>query len=413
MKNTLMKKTIIALLAVLMTLVMLTGAAIAAEADKTADALKIAEVPERKIVLDGVSANFSNVPLAIDGRTMLPLRELVTALGVPNDDEHIIYKRVSKDEQYVSVIYGQTRIDLTIGEPAAYVDGKRLTLDAPPVIYKNSTYIPLRFVAEALGKKVVWVGETKTVLIVDQESYDAISGIMRRFAEAKAGVSRYRMEIDIASVITRGESKADVSIKENTFVDRVSELIYKETQLDIFGIEMEAKAYYKDNIAYSSDPLTGQWKKRAYTPEEFSQLFETMSDVVRSEEDERLNASLRIEESENEDELVLIGSIDFTGQLAEAYRQQSELLGAGTFELPETGVFTLRLVFDRETYMLRSYTAEASVEGQGPDVNTSVDVSLSIVYSDIDGDFEISVPENVIENAVEDDPEASGAASGF
>jgi hypothetical protein len=138
-----------------------------------------------------------------------------------------------------------------------------------------------------------------------------------------------------------------------------------------------------------------------------------MSDVVRSEEDERLNASLRIEESENEDELVLIGSIDFTGQLAEAYRQQSELLGAGTFELPETGVFTLRLVFDRETYMLRSYTAEASVEGQGPDVNTSVDVSLSIVYSDIDGDFEISVPENVIENAVEDDPEASGAASGF
>lgn len=173
MKKSKMKKLIITLVVALVTFSVLSGAVFAAESPT------ITEVPGRKIILEGSPLELKNVPIAIGGRTMLPLRELVVALGVPNDDEHIIYKRVSKDEQYVAVIYEQTKIEMTIGKPEAYINGERLELDAAPVIYKNSTYIPLRFVAEALEKKVVWVGESNTVLIIDQENYENISEIMK------------------------------------------------------------------------------------------------------------------------------------------------------------------------------------------------------------------------------------------
>lgn len=50
-------------------------------------------------------------------------------------------------------------ITLTVGKEVATVDGKEVKIDAPPVVLPpGRTMVPVRFIAEAMGAKVYWVG---------------------------------------------------------------------------------------------------------------------------------------------------------------------------------------------------------------------------------------------------------------
>lgn len=398
MKKSKMKKLIITLVVALVTFSVLSGAVFAAESPT------ITEVPGRKIILEGSPLELKNVPIAIGGRTMLPLRELVVALGVPNDDEHIIYKRVSKDEQYVAVIYEQTKIEMTIGKPEAYINGERLELDAAPVIYKNSTYIPLRFVAEALEKKVVWVGESNTVLIIDQENYENISEIMKKSAEAGKNIVRNRMDMDVDMEISSGGLGLLMGVEVDALVDREAKTMYVKSAASMLGIEAVTEIYLSDNTLYQSDPLTGAWTKVVYTPEEYEMIFENQVSQYQLEEDDKLLACLRLEESENEDELVLIGKTNYISSFIDAFTQQSDAMGMGQSEAPEFDEFLLRIVLDSDTYALKRFTMEVSADNAKDGETAAMSITADVVYSDIDGDFEITVPEDVVKNAVESEP---------
>jgi len=407
------KKLIIALIAGLTAFMMLAGAVSAA--DTTTGTPPIVEVPDRKFILEGVPITFKNAPAAIGGRTMLPLRELVVALGVPNDDDHIIYKRVPNGEQYIAVMYGETRIELTIGKAEAYINGEKLTLDTAPVIYKNSTYIPLRFVAEALGKKVVWVGQTNTVLIVDKETFDAVREVFIRSNEAGKNVTKNRMKINVDGDITVGTIESSLKMNLDTAVDRESKAIYVRSVFEILGFNMIQESYYKDNVYYTSDILNGGWKKKTYTPEEYDLIFESNSEAVRMEDDETLLACLKIGESENEDELVLVGNTNFMDIFTESYMQQAGSLGLDQ-NITQPEWYSVKFVFDKDTYMLKTLLMGMYGEREENGVLTTIDMKVTTEYSDFNGDFEITVPEEVAKNAVEDDsigPGASGASYSF
>lgn len=61
---------------------------------------------------------------------------------------------------------GDTRqIKLKIDSNRALVDGKEIILDTEPIIYKNRTLVPIRFIAEALGCNVKWLENTREVII--------------------------------------------------------------------------------------------------------------------------------------------------------------------------------------------------------------------------------------------------------
>lgn len=51
-------------------------------------------------------------------------------------------------------------------EVAVMIDGKKLSLDVPPVIVGGRTLVPLRAIFEALGADVTWIGEKQTVVAV-------------------------------------------------------------------------------------------------------------------------------------------------------------------------------------------------------------------------------------------------------
>ena len=57
-------------------------------------------------------------------------------------------------------------IEMTIGSKIIKVDGVARTIDAAPQIKWDRTFVPIRFVIEALGGTIEWNNKTRTVTIV-------------------------------------------------------------------------------------------------------------------------------------------------------------------------------------------------------------------------------------------------------
>ena len=103
-------------------------------------------------------ATVSDVPpVIVKDRTMLPARFVLEALGATVS--------WNASERKVTILYGEKGIELYIDSTTAYMDGTAAELDAAPFIREDRTYLPLRFIAEALGADVSWVAKTKTIVI--------------------------------------------------------------------------------------------------------------------------------------------------------------------------------------------------------------------------------------------------------
>ena len=67
------------------------------------------------------------------------------------------------------------RIEFIIGDSVYTADGKTFSFAAKPYIKSGRTYLPVRFVAEALGAAVKWDAETSTATITSEEAVITIS----------------------------------------------------------------------------------------------------------------------------------------------------------------------------------------------------------------------------------------------
>ena len=76
---------------------------------------------------------------------------------------HTIYAEFEKE-------YSTTYITLTIGSKSATVNGISCTLDVPATIIESRTYVPLRFIAEQMGCTVNWSNSDKKITVVNGES---------------------------------------------------------------------------------------------------------------------------------------------------------------------------------------------------------------------------------------------------
>ena len=105
--------------------------------------ISLAEIPP-SIFINGKLLYCQNPPVIEADRVLVPLRAIFEALN----------QRVSWNMNDQSITSGN--IWLQIGNPVAKVGDKQITLDVPAAIINERTYVPLRFVAESLGKKVTW-----------------------------------------------------------------------------------------------------------------------------------------------------------------------------------------------------------------------------------------------------------------
>ena len=96
-------------------------------------------------------------PLIVSGRTILPIRAVIEALGGTVD--------WIGAEQKVTVTLKDKKVELWIGKKTILVNGVSKTMDVVPQIIKGRTMLPVRFVAENLGAGVQWDGKTQEAYI--------------------------------------------------------------------------------------------------------------------------------------------------------------------------------------------------------------------------------------------------------
>ncbi|MHB8997109.1 MAG: copper amine oxidase N-terminal domain-containing protein [Armatimonadota bacterium] len=108
-----------------------------------------------QVELNGRPVALSVDPIQVVNRTMVPMRSIFEALGAS--------VQWTSSTQTVLAVRDATRVQLTIGELAAMVNGQYVALDVPAMIYRGSTMVPLRFVSESLGADVRWNEATQTV----------------------------------------------------------------------------------------------------------------------------------------------------------------------------------------------------------------------------------------------------------
>ncbi|MBA1334024.1 MAG: hypothetical protein HPY66_1508 [Firmicutes bacterium] len=101
------------------------------------------------------------VPLIKEGRTILPIRAVVEALG-----GSISWK---EDERKITVAGKGTMLEMWVDSVKMLVNGASVTNDVPPIIIGARTYVPVRFVAENLNCDINWDGTTRTVTISSRQ----------------------------------------------------------------------------------------------------------------------------------------------------------------------------------------------------------------------------------------------------
>lgn len=139
------------------------------ETDPPKDPIEEPEVPtpfvpdpnrnpnEIAVYINGKLQAYDQPPMIKSGSTLVPLRGIFEAL---NTD--ITWDGAT---QTVYAKRGTTSIVLTIGNEFALVNGKKVILAQKAQIINGRTMVPLRFVSEALGSDVLWVGERKEIQI--------------------------------------------------------------------------------------------------------------------------------------------------------------------------------------------------------------------------------------------------------
>jgi hypothetical protein len=128
-------------------------------------ALALATVPLASVaqsvtvVVNGATVNFSQPPIERAGRVFVPMRGVFERLGAS-----VVYA----NGEVNATAHGRT-ISLTIGSTQATVAGHPQLVDVAPFVVADTTYVPLRFISQALGASVNWDDSTSTVTINARE----------------------------------------------------------------------------------------------------------------------------------------------------------------------------------------------------------------------------------------------------
>ena len=116
--------------------------------------------------INGEEKTIDAEPYIKSSRTMVPLRAIAEALGITPDWNASLRE--------ITLTRNGKTVRLRIGFKEAYtkeegqIGETKIVLEAPPEIVKGRTFVPLRFVAEALGSEIKgYDAQRKEITIID------------------------------------------------------------------------------------------------------------------------------------------------------------------------------------------------------------------------------------------------------
>jgi len=188
----------------------------------------VADASDINVIVNGKSVSFPDARAYIsqENRTMVPVRFISEQLGA-----QVNWIAGSKS---VDIQYGAKKILLPLNKKSASVNGQELALDAPAVIKDNRTMVPLRFISEVLGARVLWNSASSTVRI-STSAYDAsVAKNNGKYREAPKTSIEPKKQYVAAVTTNRGAFKiklltAAAPVTVNNFIFLAKEGFYNGT----------------------------------------------------------------------------------------------------------------------------------------------------------------------------------------
>lgn len=112
-----------------------------------------------QVVVAGKTVSFDAEPMLRSARVLVPVRAIAETLGyaVQIEDNNVT---LTQDDMQVTIPLGGTQAEVISGGATSAI-----ALDVPAFVENGRTYVPVRFIAEALHQQVDWLGESNTVVI--------------------------------------------------------------------------------------------------------------------------------------------------------------------------------------------------------------------------------------------------------
>lgn len=195
---------------------------------------------KRDIPLNGIIVNdhivFSDVaPYIKNSRTYVPIRFIAEELGFD-------VKWDAKTKK-VTMTDGESTVELTIGSKTMLVNGKKVKLDAPAEIKDQRTFVPLRAIAEAFGKKVEYSNDYRAVCIGDDVRFNKNYRVVYYYDTIDPVITDYEINIVTYRMIVNGEEKRFETVEEliDVILDDFEQ--YKLTGKSQYGLKV-----YKESV---------------------------------------------------------------------------------------------------------------------------------------------------------------------
>ncbi|MCK6077403.1 copper amine oxidase N-terminal domain-containing protein [Paenibacillus silvae] len=134
-------------------LALLTGVISVSLIGSGAESASAAGSPKQvEVLLNTIKMKFPDAKPFQDaqGSVMVPIRFVSEALGAK-----VTYSKEGKVSK-VGVYSKDHKVDMTIGQTSALVNGQKKDYGTQIILKQNRTFVPLRLVSEGLGEKVEW-----------------------------------------------------------------------------------------------------------------------------------------------------------------------------------------------------------------------------------------------------------------
>lgn len=244
-----LKKAVNVLVCVLFLLVLRPGE-VMSEAGGSYFAFAYAQ-NEIRIFLNGQEIFMDAAPVVEEGRTLVPVRFVLEAVGAEigwNDSTRTVF--VNMEEM---------SIELPVGNRTVRINGSSVTLDVPAKIIGNRTFVPLRFVTENLGAEVYWdeVGRAIYLQLPSLEEVVIRPGFSPYYRDLKVEVETYGIALgDTAQKVLNLLGKP---VREDATIYGYTWWIYNQDPLNHLQVGI------RDGKAVSIYSCGGKWNFGAIT----------------------------------------------------------------------------------------------------------------------------------------------------
>jgi hypothetical protein len=155
------KKTLTAALALMLALALIpavAGAVVPFPGEDVEIIMKMNE-PEMYVnmELQEIDPGRGTTPVSMNGRTMVPIRAIIEALGGSIDWDGATEK--------ITMEANGHKVEMWLNKTDYVADGQNKTMDAAPVSVNGRTLVPLRAAAENVGCTVDWDPETQMIFV--------------------------------------------------------------------------------------------------------------------------------------------------------------------------------------------------------------------------------------------------------